>query len=385
MRSCQGITVLAGSNNLNNEIHWFYIADAMKDLNATLDWISGKVLVVVTGSNIQGDIVPEICEFLEACHKRGVAGVAINTGDYIRAVPKEAIDLADSLCLPLFNLPWKTRFVDFTRELCSKILSRDSSITTQKFLEDILCNKQNSNLFDIKLACNSFGISPEDDYRVVVLSTDKKGCKLHDLSEFLKKYGEQHQREYLLSPIGSLIVLLIKGSMQTVVIKKWINDALVAFERNNEKTISVSGGAGMVVQGLSKISNSFHCAEKLLECAFLEDRLKAPIDNVLFFEDTDIITFLASLDDTDSMRTFYNSLFRDLLEYDRINNTELMKTLETYISQQAKYLPTANKLFIHVNTLKYRLQKIEELIETDIRSVEGLSTVVLGLKIGQLL
>ena len=61
----------------------------------------------------------------------------------------------------------------------------------------------------------------------------------------------------------------------------------------------------------------------------LEDRLKEPVDNVLFFEDTDIITFLASLDDTDSMRTFYNSLFRDLLEYDRINNTELMKTLET--------------------------------------------------------
>jgi len=62
-----------------------------------------------------------------------------------------------------------------------------------------------------------------------------------------------------------------------------------------------------------------------------------------------------------------------------------MKTLETYISQQAKYLPTANKLFIHVNTLKYRLKKIEELIETEIRSVEGLSTIVLGLKIGQLL
>ncbi len=60
-----------------------------------------------------------------------------------------------------------------------------------------------------------------------------------------------------------------------------------------------------------------------------------------------------------------NTFVRELIEYDREHSSELLKTLETYYSYGCRVSQTASTLCIHRNTLKYRLDKIKEILGFD--------------------
>ncbi len=59
-------------------------------------------------------------------------------------------------------------------------------------------------------------------------------------------------------------------------------------------------------------------------------------------------------------------------------NGQLRKTLAAYIVYFGDAQQCANSLFIHRNTLRYRLEKIQQLTQTDIQSLHGLLSLYLG-------
>lgn len=59
-------------------------------------------------------------------------------------------------------------------------------------------------------------------------------------------------------------------------------------------------------------------------------------------------------------------------------NGQLRKTLAAYITHFGDAQKCANALFIHRNTLRYRLDKIAQLTQTDIQSLHGLLSLYLG-------
>jgi sugar diacid utilization regulator/GAF domain-containing protein len=74
-----------------------------------------------------------------------------------------------------------------------------------------------------------------------------------------------------------------------------------------------------------------------------------------------------------------------VVEYDRRHKTELVKTLLAYLKEGQRPAATARRLFIHVNTLNYRLQRIEELLGGSFRDWDRWLDVQLALKILELL
>ena len=53
-------------------------------------------------------------------------------------------------------------------------------------------------------------------------------------------------------------------------------------------------------------------------------------------------------------------------KYDEENNTELLHTLNVYLSLERNALQTANTLFIHRSTLFYRLERIQKLTKLNL-------------------
>jgi sugar diacid utilization regulator len=74
-----------------------------------------------------------------------------------------------------------------------------------------------------------------------------------------------------------------------------------------------------------------------------------------------------------------------VLEYDRQHNSKLVKTLLAYLRENQKPAGAARRLFIHVNTLNYRLQRIEELLGGSLRDWDRRLDIQLALKILELL
>lgn len=54
-----------------------------------------------------------------------------------------------------------------------------------------------------------------------------------------------------------------------------------------------------------------------------------------------------------------------LEEYDRMFNTSLMETLRALLAEDFNWTRTAARLYVHVNTLRYRYEKIRQILDMD--------------------
>ena len=63
-----------------------------------------------------------------------------------------------------------------------------------------------------------------------------------------------------------------------------------------------------------------------------------------------------------------------------IADAELLSTLQTFLSENQSFKKTAQKLHIHINTLHYRLKRIEELTKLNPKDFQGLTTLYLAIK-----
>lgn len=61
-----------------------------------------------------------------------------------------------------------------------------------------------------------------------------------------------------------------------------------------------------------------------------------------------------------------HNILYSLMAYDKKYNTNLIQTLEVYLNKNCNLNQTAETLFIHRNTIKYRLQRIEEITNTSL-------------------
>ncbi len=57
-----------------------------------------------------------------------------------------------------------------------------------------------------------------------------------------------------------------------------------------------------------------------------------------------------------------------------------MATIEAYLDNDGNVTPTADQLFTHRHTVRYRLERVRELCGHDITSTEGREKLGLGLK-----
>ena len=71
---------------------------------------------------------------------------------------------------------------------------------------------------------------------------------------------------------------------------------------------------------------------------------------------------------------------KPLLDYDLKHGTELVKTLEVYFNNCRNSVNTARDLFIHRNTLLYRLEQISKILDLDLNNNEQVLIIQLALK-----
>ncbi|MDJ0339024.1 PucR family transcriptional regulator [Cryobacterium sp. PH31-O1] len=74
-------------------------------------------------------------------------------------------------------------------------------------------------------------------------------------------------------------------------------------------------------------------------------------------------------------------LLAPLLEHDQKRTGPLLETLRAYLDNDAQPSKTCAALFIHRNSLNYRLRKIEALLRLNLNSVEGQATCLFALRL----
>ena len=211
-------------------------------------------------------------------------------------------------------------------------------------------------------------VPTEDGWRRRVLAVADRGARAV-VSRAVATLGERDDRP------GAEVVVLLPGA----------DDALAARTADalaRELQAALPGHTFAI--GRSRVAsdpNDLHRAasEALLAANVAEGDAERP---VLAFEETGAYRLLltAMSEDPGELQRFYADTVEPLVAYDDQYETDLLQTVEAFLDADGNVAGTAQRLFTHRHTIRYRLERVRELTGLDVGSTDGREKLSLGLK-----
>lgn len=93
---------------------------------------------------------------------------------------------------------------------------------------------------------------------------------------------------------------------------------------------------------------------------------------------------LLSAVDQPSAQTFVRETLGAVEEHDRKQGTQLLSTLAAFVREGCRFQPCANRMGIHVSTLRYRLERLQDLFGIDFENPDALFGLTLALRLRDL-
>ncbi len=125
-------------------------------------------------------------------------------------------------------------------------------------------------------------------------------------------------------------------------------------------------GVGRAVNDVTDIGGSYEQAMEALEVMESLGRT----EGVMRFVDLGVLHWLRNLPPSLLQDNAYIDIVRHLADYDARHQTRLLETLETYLDHGTASAETASYLYVHRNTLAYRLERIEKITKLDLKNAD---------------
>lgn len=114
----------------------------------------------------------------------------------------------------------------------------------------------------------------------------------------------------------------------------------------------------------------------------LAQRLR--LNSLVEYDSLGVYQLLTQLDDIPAVHAFGEQVIGPLAEYDKRHRSNLVNTIAAYFEHHGNISQTAESLFIHRNTLLYRLERITDLTGHDLGQSDMRLSLHLALKLWQL-
>ena len=141
--------------------------------------------------------------------------------------------------------------------------------------------------------------------------------------------------------------------------------------------VAVTAGSGGVCSSASAIARSYAQARRALDTA----RRFGRTGEVVAFEDLGVYRLLFHVSDASELRGFTEQVLGPLIEYDQRHASDFVRTLDAFLSNNGNVQATARDLSLHVNSVTYRLQRIQAIAGIDLEESEDRLLAQVALKI----
>jgi purine catabolism regulator len=122
--------------------------------------------------------------------------------------------------------------------------------------------------------------------------------------------------------------------------------------------------------------------KQAIQAMCLADRLK--MDTAVDFNHIGVYQLLLELEVMPAVQRYSEKIIGPLVKYDADHNSNLVQTLSAYFNNHGNISQTSDMLFIHRNTLLYRLDRIKTLTGQDLDDADERLALQLSLKVCQI-
>lgn len=231
-------------------------------------------------------------------------------------------------------------------------------------------------VFDISFAS---GFSPAD----IVKIEQFQNAKVKNILSILDTFNHQQKQNLIIYSSQKKIIILVGNpfnNREDVTSIKKLTKKLIHLIEENIDDVQLVAGIGRQYSHLIDVHKSYYEAQATLRLLKQMDPKKV----VSYYDDYRLRHFLSRNIDPEEREVFIDEVLGDLIAADLENNSDLVSTLDIWVGNRLNTAQAARDLFIHRNTMLYRIGNIKELLQLDIEQPENLLSIQLALNLRHL-
>jgi PucR family transcriptional regulator, purine catabolism regulatory protein len=247
-----------------------------------------------------------------------------------------------------------------------------------ELVEQLLSDQFDDQAISARLARLGFTPSPELRYLTVALGIlegpNTRSCE--EAAHNLVLLAQRDNARVLITRYHRFVLLFfgMQADLPERRIRQWLQEGL------GSATAVCQAGISRSSIGMDGLRQSVRQAIDAWE---LGQHISTP-NGLYYYEELGLYRLLAGLRGHNEMLRFYEDTLGALASYDRLHDAELVHTLEVFFEHNANASQAARALFVHRNTLNYRLQRIVEITGLDLGDPEARLVFQIALKVRQL-
>lgn len=354
--------VVAGESGLHRILCWYSIVEIQSFKEENYE----DKLVFVAGIGMQ-DYEQEILTILEQSEKMGASGMVLEIGPFIPDVPKSVLEKGDELEFPILTLPYEVKVSQVTYAMTQFIFERIHRMHGIRcVVDDAVAHGTNQ---EVKESLAYYGYQEGEPYYSIVVEEDDN--KFHTqnividklMLAFCQVFYKLNDEDVLWTDNNGKLIFFLpwRGNEN---LKKEVETYMDAVKRDWHTIkygLSLSVGVGALFKDVEGMAQSIEQAKQAL--SMIHKCRKR--NEIRIYEDIGIYRLFYEYNDSEEVVDIYRSILGDLLDYDKEHDSDFLDTLGVYLDCGCNIGLASDTLGIHRNTMKYRIKRIQEILNAD--------------------
>ena len=341
---------IAGEQGWSNSISWVHMVED----TVIIQYFWGKELAVTTGLGF--DTTEKLQKLIEDLIRKHAAGLIINTGNYIFEIPRHLIDYCNENDFPLLTIPWEIHLTDVIKDFSIRIFMQG---TADNEISGALIQaiEQPANQEEYRQKLLPY-FDEDGTFQVVLITTDHLDemdtVERQKLSYRVQVYLEQITHNGNFMYYDSDFMLVVNDITGEV-----LDEIVTGMVRRAKRRMPE-----IPLYDISNLHTGYARAKAAVQMAKKRKR------DLFYFDRMGLYRLLYMVDDSRLLKEMAEEPLKPLLEYDRERHANYVDTLELYLKHNGSIQAVSEEMFTHRNTVIYRMNKIRELLGTNLEETE---------------
>lgn len=361
--------VLCGEKGLNKIIKRISVHDSP----VREDLLDRKILkpgdFIITSLFFQKSSGKLINDFIMLLHNSGCCGICISN-QYLLSLPEEVVEYSNEIAFPIIQFDSTVPYAEIIGTTMELIIKSQNYLINEMRVERLIKDQLNSmEVREIAFEINSN--FKEINAVIFVNNYTYKDGKLS--SKSLIDYFNRSSKVSAFYYKKSIMIIITFTESSKKVKEGLMNSALKEIDTYfSDYKIGISGFH----------NNIDELNQAINEAIFASENSKIFNYKVSNYSKIGVNRLLIPLIGQGEMEKFYLMITDPLVNYDKQYKGDLFVTLISFVKNDGNYNKTAAELFQHVNTIRYRINKIKTILKMDDSDIKFYGSIALAVKIG---
>ncbi|QXE01036.1 CdaR family transcriptional regulator [Terribacillus sp. DMT04] len=219
---------------------------------------------------------------------------------------------------------------------------------------------------DLEWGAKEFGVVLPDYFAVAAVELPQWDEKLlYDLQQVAQTSLQLEDKLHHVLIKDDTLLIVHGGKQADAPIETLAREVIQRIrDYAKDKGACILSGVGSVYQDSIDMLTSAAQAREVIQAIKLTHR---PVP--LYYKDLHVCRYLQAIADKNKELGYESEDLKKIRRLDPNDKKELFKTLELYLLHNCKIKPTAAALFVHPNTVNYRINQINEALQLDMTDV----------------